>query len=77
LYFTRQVWGPLIVLVGALVAAGAVLTAAFATGGGGASVRGLLFGLPVGLVLGGVGAFAAYRRKRAELARASRRPDGS
>lgn len=73
-YFTRGLWIPLAVLVACLAGAAVLLTAAFMAGGGGSTLSGMLFGLPVGLVLGGAGAFVAYRRKRAEFARASRHP---
>ncbi|WP_051466986.1 hypothetical protein [Actinomadura oligospora] len=76
-YFTRELWVPLAVSAACLGVAGGLLAVAFTTGGGGNALRGMLFGLPVGLVLGGVGAFVAYRRKRAEYARASRRPHES
>ncbi|MEV5571205.1 hypothetical protein AB0L06_14240 [Spirillospora sp. NPDC052269] len=72
-YFTRGLWAPLAVLVASLALSGILLATAFATDSGGSTVRGMLFGLPVGLLLGAVGAFLAYRRKRAEYARASRR----
>ncbi|MFC4906803.1 hypothetical protein [Actinomadura gamaensis] len=71
-YFTRELWIPVAVLAVALVVSGVMIGVAFASGGGGGTIKGLLYGLPVGLVAGGVAGVLVYRRKRAELRRASR-----